>query len=164
MKGNGSSWLTVLPMEEHGFSLNKGEFRDALHLRYGWDIRNAPQSCVCGSRFSIDHALTCKRGGIPILRHNAIRNMTAKLLSKVCHSVATQPPLQPLTGKTFTYRSAILGAEACLDIKIRGFWNLAQDAYFDVRVFHPNAPSYRSKDVTTTCKQHKSAKKREYNQ
>ena len=62
-----SSWLTVLPIEEHGFFLNKGEFRDALHLRYGWDIRNAPQSCICGSS-SVDHTLTCKRGGFPILR------------------------------------------------------------------------------------------------
>ena len=63
-----SSWLTVLPIEEHGFFLNKGEFRDALHFCYGWDIRNAPQSCICGSSFSIDHALTCKRGSFQILR------------------------------------------------------------------------------------------------
>ncbi len=27
-----SSWLTVLPIEEHGFFLNKGEFRDSLHV------------------------------------------------------------------------------------------------------------------------------------
>ena len=79
-----SSWLTVLPIEEHGFFLNKGEFRDALHLRYGWDIRNVPQSCVCGSSFSVDHALFCKRGGFLILRHNEIRHLTAKMLSEVC--------------------------------------------------------------------------------
>ena len=90
--------------------------------------------------------------------------MTAKLLSEVCHSVATEPPIQPLSGETFTYRSAILGADACLDIKARGFWNLAQDADFDVSVFHPNAPCYRSKDVAAVCKQHETAKKREYNQ
>ena len=35
-KEKGSSiWLTVMPVEEHVFFLNKGEFRDALHLRYG---------------------------------------------------------------------------------------------------------------------------------
>ena len=78
--------------------------------------------------------------------------------------MATEPLLQPLSGETFTYSSAIVGAEARLDIKARGFWNLAQDAYFDVRVFHPNAPCYRSKDVAAACKQHESAKKREYNQ
>ena len=159
-----SSWLTVMPIEEHGFFLNKGEFRDALHLRYGWDIRNTPQSCVCGSSFSINHAMTCKRGGFPILRHNEIRDMTAKLLSEVCHNVATEPPLQPLSGETFTYRSANVSTEARLDMKARGFWNLTQDVYFDVRVFHPNAPCYRSSDLAAVYKQHESAKKREYNQ
>ena len=98
------------------------------------------------------------------IRHNEIRDLTAKMLSEVCHSVATEPPLQPLSGESFSYRSAIVGAEARLDIKARGFLNLAQDAYFDVRVFHPNAPCYRSRDLVSVCKQHESAKKREYNQ
>ena len=31
-----SSWLTALPVEEFGFALHKGAFRDALALRYGW--------------------------------------------------------------------------------------------------------------------------------
>jgi len=30
-----SSWLSVLPIEEHGFALHKGAFRVALCLRYG---------------------------------------------------------------------------------------------------------------------------------
>ena len=29
-----SSWLSVLPLRDHGFTLNKEEFRDALALRY----------------------------------------------------------------------------------------------------------------------------------
>ena len=29
-----SLWLSVLPLDEFGFSLHKGEFRDALCLRY----------------------------------------------------------------------------------------------------------------------------------
>ena len=31
-----STWLTVLPLSEHGFALHKGAFHDALALRYGW--------------------------------------------------------------------------------------------------------------------------------
>ena len=31
-----SSWLSALPIQEHGFCLHKGAFRDALCLRYGW--------------------------------------------------------------------------------------------------------------------------------
>lgn len=33
-----SNWLTVIPIDEMGFTLNKGEFRDALKLRYDWEI------------------------------------------------------------------------------------------------------------------------------
>ena len=29
-------WLAVLPLTEHGFTLHKGAFRDAINLRYGW--------------------------------------------------------------------------------------------------------------------------------
>ena len=31
-----SSWLTSLPIEEFGFALHKGAFRDALALQYSW--------------------------------------------------------------------------------------------------------------------------------
>ena len=33
-KTGASSWLTALPVEEHGFSLHKGAFRDAICLCY----------------------------------------------------------------------------------------------------------------------------------
>lgn len=34
-----SAWLTALPIEEHGFALHKGAFRDALALTYGWPLK-----------------------------------------------------------------------------------------------------------------------------
>ena len=43
-----SSWLSALPIEEHSFSLSKGAFRDALCLRYGWNISNVSSRCACG--------------------------------------------------------------------------------------------------------------------
>ena len=49
--------------------------------------------------FSIDHALTCKTGGFPAIRHNEVRDITASLLSEVCHGVTIEPHLQPLTGE-----------------------------------------------------------------
>ena len=33
-----SSWLTVLPLNEHNFSLYKSDFCDAVCLRYGWPL------------------------------------------------------------------------------------------------------------------------------
>ena len=56
-----SSWLTVLPIEEEGFTLHKGDFRDAFRLRYGLTIPNLPRKCVCGSEFNVDHAMICKK-------------------------------------------------------------------------------------------------------
>ena len=54
-----SLWLTALPLQEQGFHLNKQEFRDALCLRYGWQLANIPSHCVCGTSFSVDHAMIC---------------------------------------------------------------------------------------------------------
>ena len=34
-KTGSSAWLTVLPLQDQGFHLNKQELWDALHLRYG---------------------------------------------------------------------------------------------------------------------------------
>uniref|UniRef100_A0A1X7TEM9 Uncharacterized protein n=1 Tax=Amphimedon queenslandica TaxID=400682 RepID=A0A1X7TEM9_AMPQE len=93
-----SSWLTVLPIKEHGFTLHKGDFRDALCLRYGWSPPLLPSHCVCGHNFSVEHALNCKCGGFPSIRHNELRDITADLLTEVCHNVLIEPPLQPITG------------------------------------------------------------------
>lgn len=61
-----SSWLTTLPIEEFGLTLHKGAFYDALALRYGWHP-TPPLNCSCGSTFSVEHALSCTRGGFPII-------------------------------------------------------------------------------------------------
>ena len=94
-----SSWLTTLPISEHGFALHKGAFRDALALRYGWDPPNTPSHCICGKSFTVEHALSCPFGGFPTLRHNEIRNLTANLLSEVCHNVTIEPTYNQLLGK-----------------------------------------------------------------
>lgn len=60
--------------------------------------------------------------------------------------------------------TANAGDEARLDICTRGFWSAWQEAFFDIRVFRPNAPSYRSKSLSSLYHQHESAKKREYGQ
>ena len=97
-----SSWLTVLPIEEHGFTLHKRDFRDALCLRYGWPPPLTPSHCVCNKRFTLEHTLSCPHGGFPSIRHNEIRNITAHLMSEVCHNVGIEPTLQPLSGETMS--------------------------------------------------------------
>ena len=87
-----SSWLTMLPIAEHGFHLHKGAFHDAICLRYGLTPPHLPTECVCGSPFSVDHTMNCKRGGFLFIRHNELRDITAELLIEVCPDVMIEPP------------------------------------------------------------------------
>ena len=63
-----------------------------------------------------------------------------------------------------THRTAITTDDARLDIRARGFWSAAQDAYFDIRVFHPNAPSNSSGSISAAYKKHEDIKKWTYGQ
>jgi hypothetical protein len=49
-----------------------------------------------------------------------------------------------------------------VDIRARSFWNRQQDAFFDVRVFYPNASFYRLQNLASVYRRHEQAKKREY--
>ena len=91
-----SSWLTAIPIQEHGFALHKSAFQGAVALRYGWDPDRLPFYC----------ALSCNKGGFPSLQHNEIRDLTASLVSEVCSNVAVEPHLQPLSGKELNFDGA----------------------------------------------------------
>ena len=119
--GSIASWLFILPIKEHGFAL-KGEFRDALCLRYGWRPKHLPNICICGHSFSIEHALSCRHGGFPIWRHNELRDITASLMKEVCKGVGIKPLLQPLTNEVLSLRSANREDRTRLDIVAQDFW------------------------------------------
>ena len=50
-----------------------------------------PSSCACGAHFTVEHMLSCPRGGFPSIRHNEIRDITATLLTEVCNDVRVEP-------------------------------------------------------------------------
>ena len=101
-----SSWLTTLPITEHGFALHKGAFRDALCLCNVWHPPLLPSHCVCSQGLTVEHALSCSRGGFPSIRHNEIRDLTAELMSEVCYGVGIEPGLQPITEEHLSLGSA----------------------------------------------------------
>ena len=137
-----SNWLSCLPLKLHNFVLHKTVFRDAIALRYHWLPSACPTSCACGHSFTIEHALSCPKGGFPSLRHNEVRDLTANLLSKVCNNVVTEPHLQPLSGETLQYKTANRDDNTRFDIAANGFWGgRFERSYFDVRSFNPSAPS-----------------------
>ena len=76
-----SSWLNAIPIEEHGLALNKQEFRDSLCLRYNLPLPNLPNYCACGEMFTVNHALSCKKGGFVVQRHDTIRDLLTSHIS-----------------------------------------------------------------------------------
>ena len=158
-----SSWLTTLPITEHGFALHKGAFRDALCLRYGWHPPNLPSHCVCSQKFTVEHALSCPRGGFPSIRHNELRDITAEMMKEVCHSVGTEPHLQPVTEEQLSHRTANREDGARLDVAATNFWGRdRQRAYFDIRVFNPFAPTHRTSTLSQCYKRQEREKRRAY--
>ena len=124
--------LSALP---RAFHLNK------KGLRYGWaKLSEVPDHCMC-LLISFSLIMICSHGGLTFVRHNELHDLTASWLQEVCHDV-------PLTGESITPGSANCDDDdAQADIHYnyaRGFW---EGAFFNIRVFHPNAPSYRHTQI-----------------
>ena len=77
-------WLTVLPTSQDHFDLTAQEFRNALALRYRKPLLNIPSGCDgCGTPFSLDHALVCRKGGLITQRHDEVRGAVGDLAALV---------------------------------------------------------------------------------
>ena len=157
-----SNWLTTRPLQEHGFALHKSAFHDAVALHYGWSLQRTPAHCACGTSFSVEHALSCPKGGLPSIRHNEIRDLTATLLTEVCSQVAVEPELQPVSQQDYL-ASANIQDGARLDIAMNGFWGgRSERCCVDVRMFNPLAASNASSSLASSYRRHEKIKKRAY--
>ena len=96
------------------------------------------------------------------MRHDRIRNLEATILKDVCKDVRIEPELLPI-GDTST-SSTNVADKARLDVSAVGVWSPIERTFFDVRVVHPNAPSYNGKDVEKIYQQNEREKKSKYNQ
>ena len=135
-KKGASSWLTALPIEEFGFALHKSAFRDALTFRYERQPVNTPSTCACGNEFTLEHVLSCLKGGYLSIWHNKVCDLTAQLMSEVCHNVCIEPDLQPVTGKSLSGASTLTQDSARLDVAANDFWGgRFEKTYFNVRVW-----------------------------
>ena len=157
-----SSWLTSLPLKRYGFLLNKQEWQDAICLRYDFKIKGVSKTCVCGEDYSVNHCLTCKKGGYVTLRHNSLRDLSVEILGEICQDVGKEPHLLPVTGETLPTGSNIKDG-ARLDVSARGIWAPLARAFLDIRVFNPQAQTNRSKSIPMMYSSHENQKKREYN-
>jgi hypothetical protein len=131
-------------------------------MKYRWEMRRLPINCACNCPFNADHAMQCQLGGFVIRRHNALRDMFAKILDEVAHEVRIEPPLQPVTGETLN-PGTLEAEDAHPDIAARGFWQKYEMAFFDVRVFNPFAKSHLSRNLEAVFRTSETEKKTDYN-
>ena len=101
------------------------------------------------------------------MRHNELRDLTAKLLTGVCNHVQIESDLQEITTETMTKLAANSAEGAILDIAASGFWGGRRKRMFiDVRVLNLFAPSNNSRQMSLDkCfLKHEKEKKRAYEQ
>ena len=75
------------------------------------------------------------------MRHDRIRDLEASILSDVCKDVRVEPDLLPVGNSTVS--STNKAVKARLDVSAVGIWSPMERTFLDVRVLHPNSPSYR---------------------
>jgi hypothetical protein len=67
------AWLSVFPNRLNGTSLSVDEWRDNLRLRYNHSPLDMPAACDgCGAKMSVEHALSCKVGGLVHIWHDDV--------------------------------------------------------------------------------------------
>ncbi|KAL3795565.1 hypothetical protein ACHAWO_009861 [Cyclotella atomus] len=67
------TWLTCLPSWVNGTELSKDEFQDNIRLRYNLKPLCIPERCDgCGAKMTVEHALSCKVGGLVHVRHDDV--------------------------------------------------------------------------------------------
>ena len=97
------------------------------------------------------------------MRHNRIRDLEGELMREVCTDVKIEPPLLPLANDQLVHGN--LAENARLDVSGIGIWGPMQKTFLDIRVMHPNSPTYVNKDIIAQVyKTHEREKKRTYNE
>ena len=135
-QGASSLLSTTIPPSEEGYGLTKKLLWDLICIRYIWTLTILPSSCECGTKFDIQHALSCKKRGFVLLGHNHNRNIMPILLKEV-EDVRVELPLQQLMGEYLQHPAA-----AGNEISACCFLQIVQMAFLVVGLFKPNAKRY----------------------
>ena len=148
-----SSWLNVLPIAKHHFDLSDREFRDALSIHYRKPLLFLPTNCDgCGAPFDLSHALSCRRGGLVIHRHNEVQDAFGDLADLAWGQVVKEPIVREATTST----PALIA-----NLAVTGAWTPQTEALFDIRVIDTDTQSYRHQiplQVLTTAEREKKNK------
>ncbi len=148
------AWLLVLPNRLNGTGLLADEWRDNVCLRYNNSLLDVPTACNgCGTKMTVEHALSCKMGGLVHIRHDDVadewRHLCGTALSpsrveckprffysvsqrvRVAAGDTTTPGSSPPTTDTLHPPAA---TEEQGDAGCHGFWERGRTTIFDMRI------------------------------
>ena len=155
-------WLSCVPSDVNGTELSAEEFRTNLHLRYARTPGDLPKKCDgCGARFTIQHSLQCKTGGLVIIRHDEVANELMDLAQKALSKSAVR--VEPLIHTDSAETSKIVAQEPESgtqsddnqpsnhsendgkrgDVLVRGLFQNGMHSVIDVRVTDLDSASYK---------------------
>ncbi len=124
--GETGAWLSAIPNRFEGTELSREEFQDNLANRYGLRPRGLPERCDgCNKPISVEHRLSCKKGGFVGQRHDDV----CKELTHLClmaltpAQISSKPEIFYGRGLNVAQRNAneVLGDEAHGDVGVHGF-------------------------------------------
>ena len=129
-----------------------------MAIRYKKPLLNAAELCDgCGAVFNLSHALSCRKGGLVVQRHNEVRDTVGDLASLVWSKVRREPIIRE---SNYSTDSTALVA----DLGVRGVWSPQSEALFDVRVVDTDASSYCDRTPTAVLKSAEREKKTKYSE
>jgi len=161
------AWLTAMPNTLNGTDLSADEFRDNLRIRLGLTPSSLPTHCVgCNDRFTVEHAMSCKKGGLGTQRHNDLKAEWHHFCTQALSATAvTDEPLIHTSRDVQQAGSAGTEPQPELrgDVAAHGFWKRGTTTIFDIRVTDTDAASYRATDPKKVIQRHEREKKAKYN-
>jgi hypothetical protein len=155
-----------MPNSLNGTELSEEEFRDNLRLRFGLLPLSLPARCDgCEATFTVEHALSCKRGGLVLLRHNDVAAEWHQLCAAALTPSAVSDEPLILSGRDgidAQGNAAELPPDLRGDVAAHGFWKRGTTAIFDIRVTDTDTPSARGLDPAKILKRHEKEKRDKY--
>ncbi len=145
--GETGAWLSVIPNRFDGMELTREEFQDNLAIRYGLRPRGLPERCDgCNEPFTVEHGISCKKGGLVGQRHDDVCKELAHLCSMALTPSRISSKPEIFYGRELTVaqrtEGEVLGDKARRDVGVHGFWKRGRTTIFDVQIWDTNAKSY----------------------
>ncbi|KAL7474683.1 hypothetical protein ACHAW6_000653, partial [Cyclotella cf. meneghiniana] len=183
-----SAWLLTIPDRFSGTKLTKDKWLGNVAIRYGRHPADLPNHCDgCGVGLTLEHGLSCKRGGLVGICHDDVCDEWAHLCSIALTDsrIVIEPIIfygngsqaggnnaNPTTPRTVNIatpttpctanRTNSLGDEARGDVLAHSFWNRGRGTVFDVRICDTDSRSYGNTSPSKILERHAKEKKDKY--